>query len=107
MSPERWQSLIERLDDAGTIESKTTEELVGRPGSVERVIVKSPLGKVRLSWTSEPKRLEEKAFYSKRGGSNVSMQTTYDETEQIHAFTVERWDDAGARWAEMDKSLFA
>lgn len=105
MTQERWEKLIGQLEDDGRVESKVTEDLVDRPGSADRVVVMTPLGRFRLSWTTEPKKLAEKAFYSKRGGSTVSVQATYDETEQIHIFSLEERAPSGA-WQAVDASRF-
>src|SRR3989338_6579079 len=94
MTDERWQKLIETMEDDHRIESRATENLEGRPGTIERLIIKTPVGRFRLSRTTEPKRLAEKALYSKRGSSTVRVQTIYDETEQIHVFTVENFSPA-------------
>ena len=98
MTDERWQDLISKLTDDGKVLSRETEQFTDRPGSVERVIAESPMGKIRLSRTSEAKRLAEKAFFSKRGGSTVSIQANYDENDIIHSFTVERMNPVNANW---------
>lgn len=106
MTPERWTSLIGQLKDTGKVESVTTEDLEGHPGTVERVIVNSPVGRMRLSWTTEPKKLAEKVFYSKRGSSAAAIQTDYDETEKIHVFTVEKLNPITANWERINPEAF-
>jgi hypothetical protein len=106
MTDERWQKLIETLEDDNRVESRLTEDLEGRPGTVERVVAKTPLGRFRLSRTTEPKRLAEKALYSKRGSSTVRVQATYDESEMIHVFTVESFSNAGNTWIRVDPEHF-
>lgn len=101
MTDDRWHDLLGRLQDDGKVQSRETVELEGRPGNVERVVVESPLGRLRLSRTTEPKRLGEKAFYSKRGGSTMNVQASYDESEQIHVFTVEQASPDGT-WETLD-----
>lgn len=105
MTMDRWTDLIGKLEDDGKIESRKTEELEHKPGSVERVIAKTPMGSVRLSYTSEPRRLTEKAIYSKRGGSTMNIQSTYDEDDIIHVFTVERENERG-EWVQIDTAAF-
>lgn len=107
MSPDRWQQLIDHLDDQGRLESRETENLGERPGTVERVVVKTSVGRFRLSFTTEPKRLGEKALYSKRGGSTVNVQTRYDETEQVHIFTVEQYSAERPGWSRIDPASFS
>lgn len=106
MTDERWQKLIESMEDDNRVESRLTEDLEGRPGTVERLVVKTPLGRFRLSRTTEPKRLAEKALYSKRGSSTVSIQAVYDETEQIHVFSVENFVPATLEWVRVDPEHF-
>lgn len=104
MTDERWQKLLDSLEESGRLESRLTENLENRPGAVERVIAQTPHGRVRLSRTTEPKRLSEKAFYSKRGGSTVSVQAQYDETEKIHVFSVDIFSPASNSWTRLDPS---
>lgn len=106
MTNERWQKLIETLEDDHKIESRATENLEGRPGITERLIIKTSAGRFRLSRTTEPKRLAEKALYSKRGNSTVNVQTVYDETEQIHVFSVENFVPASGEWVRLDPEHF-
>jgi hypothetical protein len=107
MTDQRWRELIERLEDEGKIVSRVTEDLEGKLGTVERAVVTTPLGRLRLSRTSEPKRLADRAFYSKRGGSTVSVQASYDESESVHVFTVERFAGASGTWARLDPGSLA
>lgn len=104
MNQDRWSDLIGRLEDEGKIISRQTEELEGKPGTVDRVIAKTPLGDIRLSYTSEPKKVSEKALYSKRGGSTINVQASYDDSEIIHVFTVER--ETAGEWVVIDPSVF-
>ena len=106
MTTERWEKLIDSLDDAGRIESRETAEFADRPGSVERVVAKTPAGRFRLSWTTEPKKVSEKALYSKRGGSTANIQIRYDATESIHLFAVERFLPATLTWERVDAHTF-
>ena len=106
MTADRWEDLIGRLTYDGKLESRETEELEGRPGTADRAIVATPFGRIRLSWTSEPKRLSEKAFYSKRGGSTVNVKIEYDESDIIHVFSIDRFDATSARWVHVDPANF-
>ncbi len=105
MNPDRWSDLVGRLKDDDKIISQQTEELDGRPGTVERIVVSTPMGKMRLSYTTEPKRVSEKALYSKRGGSTANIQVEYDESDIIHVFTVEK--EQSGEWVEVDPAMFA
>ncbi|KKU48966.1 hypothetical protein A3H10_03840 [Candidatus Uhrbacteria bacterium RIFCSPLOWO2_12_FULL_46_10] len=107
MTDDRWQKLIESLEDDKRLESRATEDLDGRPGTVERIIAKTPAGRVRLSRTTEPKRLAEKAFYSKRGGSTVAVQKIYDETEKIHVFSIEIFSPVSNNWTRVEANQFS
>ena len=106
MTDERWKDLLGRLQDEGKVEARETESLGERPGTVERVTIATPLGRLRLSRTTEPKRLTEKAFYSKRGSSTVSVRANYDESEMLHVFTVERFAPLSGTWERFDAEHF-
>ena len=106
MTDERWKNLIESLEDKKSIESRVVENIEGKPGTVERVIAKTPVGRVRLSRSTEPKRLSQKALYSKRGGSTVSVQALYDETDNIHVFMVEIYSPEKNDWVRIDPQNF-
>jgi len=105
MTDERWQDLIGRLQDEGKIDSKYIEDLVGRPGTVESYIVTSPVGRLRLSWTSQPRKIGEKRVYSKRASSTAEVKSEYDESDIVHVFTVER--DVSGEWQELNAADFA
>lgn len=107
MTIDRWASLIGQLQDAGKVESKVVEDIEGHPGTVERVIVNSPIGRMRLSWTTQPKRLTEKVLFSKRGSSAAAIQTDYDQIETIHVFTVEKLNPVTANWERINPEAFA
>src|SRR3989338_4635977 len=107
MTPDRWSDLIEKLESEGKVESRTSEEFEGRPGSAERVIVTTPMGQIRLSWTTEPKKLSQKAFYSKRGGSTVNIKAEYDDADIIHVFSIERFDPSTVGWVHIDPESFS
>ena len=106
MTDQRWQKLIESMEDDHKIESRVTENLEGRPGTIERLMIKTPVGRFRLSRTTEPKRLAEKTLYSKRGSSTASIQQIYDETEQIHVFSVENFSATAGDWVRLDPNTF-
>jgi hypothetical protein len=106
MTDERWLDLMNQLADSGKIQEKGIDEYDDRPGKIEWVIITSPLGDIRISRSSEPKKLGEKAIYSKRGGSTSAIQKSYDEHEQVHHFMVEKYDEKNDDWEEIDaKSL--
>jgi len=105
MTEQRWQQLIDRLDDTGGIEAREIVPLGDRPGTIERVVVKTPRGRFRLSFSTASKKLEEKALFSKRGGSTVNIQVRYDETESVHWFTLEQAAADGSTWTAVDPVL--
>ncbi|MFA5954740.1 MAG: hypothetical protein WC817_04350 [Patescibacteria group bacterium] len=100
MTDERWQDLIGKLQDEGKIESKVVEDLEDRPGTVERFIVTTPIGQVRLSRTSQPRKIGEKRIYSKRASSTATVENEYDETDIVHVFTIER--QVSGEWQELN-----
>jgi len=106
MTDERWQELVGRLKDEQKVESETTEDLEGRPGTVARLIVSTPIGRVRLSRTSAPRMTNQKTFYSKRSTSTASVQAEYDESDIVHSFIVEK-DNGSGTWQELNIQDFS
>jgi hypothetical protein len=102
MTDDKWLDLVARLEDSGKIEERGTDEFEDHPGKVDWFIISSPLGDVRISRTSEPRKIAEKAIYSKRGGSTSAIQKSYDENDIVHRFTIEKYDDVLDDWQEID-----
>lgn len=107
MTDERWLDLLEKLQSEGKIQDRGTEQIEGRPGTVDWVDVDSALGTLRISRSSEPKKLGERAIYSKRGSSTATVTSQYDEHDIIHVFRVERYDEKTDEWVEIDIKHFS
>ncbi len=102
MNDERWQDIVGKIQDGFEVIEHKTEGLDPDPGTVEIIVFKGPLGKMKLERTTKPLVLDKRAIGSKRIGSQATVQYVYSETEKTHTFKVFRWDEGQNGWIEME-----
>lgn len=107
MTKDRWQTILGQLKDNFEVE-ETGEEHVDDEGGVtiEFVIFKGPLGRMRLEFVSKPAVLDKKTTYSKRIGSETKVDYIYSKDERAETMTAYKWDDGIEEWVEMEASMF-
>ena len=106
MTQERWNNILGDIQEKFEILHHSTEELEGMPGSCEMVEFESPLGKIRMEFTTKPLVLDKKVTASRRIGSQASVEYTYSDTELTHKMTVYKWNEAADAWEEIKASAF-
>lgn len=102
MQDDKWQDIVGRVKDDFEVFEHETAELGEMPGTVEYIVFKGPLGKMKLERTSRPLVLDKKALGSKRIGSDTYVEYIYSDTEKTHTFKAYRWDDGQNDWVEME-----
>lgn len=105
MTDERWENILAHIKDNFELTDQHTEDLSeeeGR-GTVEIAEFTGPLGKMKLTRTTQPLVLGKKIFGSKRIGSQTTVEYLYSDTETTHRFRVFRFDEVNDAWQEMAK----
>lgn len=102
MSPERWEQVKGMVKDKFTVlDERVDTNSDAASGTTEVIEFTGPAGRMRFRWTDEPLKLGSKTFAAKRIGSEVTVVHQYSETERLHRFNVDRWDEPRAAWIEL------
>src|SRR3989344_8999835 len=100
MTHERWTEIIGHIKDNFTLLDQRTEDLpedFGR-GTVEIIEFEGPLGKIRLTRTTQPLITGKKSIGSKRIGSQATVEYQYSDTEETHKFSVYKYNPDNDQW---------
>lgn len=110
MEDEKWREIVGRIQDDFEVFEHETKDLEEGPGSVEMIVFKSPLGKMKLERITKPLVLDKKGLGSKRIGSQTTVEYIYSETEKVHTLKAYKWDESSETWTAMEmkreKSFF-
>jgi len=108
MTKEKWQDILENINEKFSVEEKGDEHLDDEGGvDIKFVVFTGPLGKVRLEFISKPAILDRKTTYSKRIGSETNIEYVYSETERTEKLNAYKWDDLTQDWVEIEAKNFA
>lgn len=107
MNRERWQDIIETIENSFSVEEKGKYESEEHGGTeTEFIIFNGPLGRLKLEFASRPVIMDTRTKYSNRIGSDVTVNHTYSETEKSHSLNVWKWDEATEDWMAFESNLF-
>lgn len=102
MSPERWEQVKGLVKDKfSVLEEKVETGSDDAPGTTEIIEFQTPAGRLRFRWTDAPLKLGTKAFAAKRIGSSVHLVHEFSQTERVHRFNADRWDERRESWVEL------
>jgi hypothetical protein len=109
MNDERWGQLKSQLKKNFTVDERGTEDIVRqtadgpvKQGELEFLVVKTPMGKIRVSRESRPLVLEKKYHYTHRQGAAAQTEYKFSDTEKTHKLKVYKWDDVQDDWKEIN-----
>lgn len=106
MDDERWETVVDMIDDRYGIDRTERREEHRRDGSPEWheahefVDVEGRL--MKLERISRPRVLDVKTFYARRRAGDVREEVTYSDTERTHSVHLYEWANQG--WVEVDVS---
>ncbi|NUM25088.1 MAG: hypothetical protein HUU49_00520 [Candidatus Buchananbacteria bacterium] len=107
MTSERWQEIIGHVKDNFELINHVTQDLDedAGPGTIEILEFRTPVGQMKLEWTTQPLIIDKRTIGSKRIGGDVTVEYKYSDTEQVHKFKAFKFDEAQEAWVElaMDK----
>jgi len=113
MQDEQWDQLKENLRSKFEVEKEDEEDLLAetseglvKQGNTEVLIVKTPMGRIKLARESRPVVLDKKFIYSHRAGQAARTEYTFSDTEFSHKLKVYKWDDNDEQWKEIDATAF-
>lgn len=81
MTNDIWGDTLEKIKSKFEILTEEKTDLEDGPGQVHRLIFESPVGKVKLERIQRPRVLDKKTSYTRRTGSDVQIEYTYDDND--------------------------
>ena len=101
MQIERWQETINRIKDKFEIEDSGHESIEDDGGTeIDYIVFATPLGRMRLEFVSKPVVLDKKTLFSRRVGSETTVNYVYGE-ERASKMTAYKWSEADNDWEEI------
>jgi len=108
MTLEKWQEVLGNIKDTFEVEESSSEHLDQEGGiDIEFVVFNSPQGRFRLEFASQPAVLDKKTTFSRRIGSETTIEYVYSETDKTCKLMAYRWDNGSETWQEMDSANFS
>ncbi len=98
----KWENLLDKIERQFGFIDHTTEEFPERRMTVETVEFDGATGRMRLERTVKPVVVEKKTQYSKRVGSEVSIEYVFSEDEYVDTVKFYRWDRLARLWRPID-----
>lgn len=108
MLPEKWENLIDDIKDKFDVEDHGKKHLDEQGGTdIEFIIFKGPLGRMKLEFIIKPVVLDKKVTYSRRIGSETTVDYVYSEDEKTHRLVAYKWDEIDKDWVEINTDSFS
>jgi hypothetical protein len=114
MDIDRWIQLKESLKGRFEIEEEGTEDLMMntsdgpmKHGTVEFLVMQTPVGRVKLACEIKPLVLDKKYVSSHRAGQNARTEYEFSESEKTYKLKAYKWNDIDESWDEIDAEHFA
>lgn len=108
MNQERWEQLKESLKGKfEVLEEKAEDLMMGtvegpvKAGEREILVVKSPVGKIRLVCEIKPRVMEKKLHYTHQQGKSATTEYKFSETEKTYKLRLYKWNEVEYEWEEM------
>ena len=100
MLDEKWQGLVNRIQDEFQL-LEHNNRMGTIPGqTIEEISFSNPAGTFKLVRSVRPRVLGEKTQYSNRIGGHTSIEKVYSDTETVD--TVKFFRQTNNEWVEMD-----
>ena len=105
MNKERWSQTLDKIMSQFEVHDHTKEASPDEISKVETIIFSSPLGKIKLIYTSRPVIVEKKIIGAyRRGKSKAQVENVYSETETTGQ--LEAWREQNGEWEQIDAKSF-
>ncbi|MEA1909529.1 MAG: hypothetical protein U9M89_00670 [Patescibacteria group bacterium] len=105
MNKERWGVTLDKVLSQFDVENHTKNPDEDGLGEIETVIFDSPLGKVKLVYTTRPVVLDKKVIGAhRRGKSAAQYEYVYSDTETSGRLEALKEEDGD--WVRIDSQAF-
>jgi hypothetical protein len=108
MQKDRWLDVVAEIKKNFQVEDSGTINDDEQGGTVtEFIVFESPMGIIRLEFSTHPLILETKTKYHKRIGSETEIEYVFSPTEKSSKLEVFRWDEALDDWQAFKTQAFS
>lgn len=114
MDLDRWEQLKENLKEKFEIQEQGSEDLLSesqdgivKQGSAEFMVIKTPLGRIKLAYEKRPLVLGKKFIYSHRAGQSARTEYEFSDSEFTYKLKAYKWNDLDEEWVEIDAANFS
>ncbi|HYE21986.1 MAG TPA: hypothetical protein VD998_00160 [Verrucomicrobiae bacterium] len=114
MDIDRWEQIKENIRGKFEVEEEGTEDLMMetkdgliKSGTAEFLVVKTPMGRIKLTFEKRPVVLDKKFIYSHRAGQSARTEYEFSDKEFSYKLKAYQWDDIEEEWKEIDASNFS
>ena len=104
MNDEKWGEILDRVKEKFQVvdEGKATLDQIPN-ATVEFIVFDSPMGRLRLEWTTKPRVIDKKTFGGSKYGAGTGVEYIYSETEQVK--TLQAFQEVRGEWVPMSDDL--
>ncbi len=107
MTPEKWQSIADKIKDDFQVEDEGEEHIDDEGGiDISYIVFSGPVGRIRLEFVAKPVVLDKKTIYSRRIGSETKVDYVYSEEEKSYTLLAYKWNESKNDWQEINSDMF-
>ncbi len=107
MTNDKWKEVLDNIKEKFGVLDEGREHLDDEGGvDVEYMEFQGPLGRMRLEFVTKPVIIDKKMTFSRRIGSETSVEYIYSETEKSEKMMAYKWSESGSEWQKIDSSMF-
>jgi len=107
MRQAKWESLLDQIERQFGFVEHTTEHFEDRRLTVETAVFDGAAGRMKLERSVRPVVLDKRSHFSRRVGSETTVEYVYSDTETVDTVRLFRWDRLAGEWREMEVSELA
>jgi hypothetical protein len=114
MDKDRFEQIKENIKGKFKVLKEGSEDLLVesqdgmiKQGTVEFLVVETPLGRIKLAFEKRPVVLDKKFIYSHRAGQAARTEYEFSDTEFSYKLKAYKWNNQDDEWNEIDADSFA
>lgn len=105
MTDQRWEQVVQLIQQHMTVEEHERGELENEPGTVEWYVFSGPAGRMRLERYVRPRVTGSHMITSRRAGAGGREEKEYSKSETVSF--IKLWKMENNEWTEIDPSVLS
>ena len=102
MHQKKWDELVDKIEKLFGFINHSVDEYPEQRMTVETVVFEGASGRMKLERSKKPLVVDKKTTFSKRVGSEVSVEYVLSDDEFVDTVKCYRWDALGREWSPVD-----